>query len=186
MLVSEMLCRVVLHRNLAVVGGVVLLLAETRSMADGRSLFAGLPSAGDQRMPRTYMQLGGRVLLVAMFLTLLRLDFTSPLPVIQDVVGTALVLSAYFFSNSLGTITHTHPLNRVSQYQKGKPIWVLLKQETVCGSGISWSMCKSAPRSRQITMPAPHHSFLQARCPSCHPTNGVKALKALELLRHNK
>jgi len=26
--------------------------------------------------------------------------------------------------------------------------------------------------------PAPHHSFLQAGCPSCHPTN-VKALKAL-------
>jgi len=28
-------------------------------------------------------------------------------------------------------------------------------------------------------MPAPHHaSFLQAGCPSCHPTNSVKALKA--------
>ena len=26
------------------------------------------------------------------------------------------------------------------------------------GSGISWAVCKSAPRSRQITMPAPHHS----------------------------
>ena len=25
------------------------------------------------------------------------------------------------------------------------------------GSGISWAICKSAPRSRQITMPAPHH-----------------------------
>ena len=25
-------------------------------------------------------------------------------------------------------------------------------------SGISWAICKSAPRSRQITMPAPHHS----------------------------
>jgi len=28
----------------------------------------------------------------------------------------------------------------------------------VSGSGISWAICKSAPRSRQITMPAPHHS----------------------------
>jgi len=28
-------------------------------------------------------------------------------------------------------------------------------------------------------MPAPHYSvFLQAGCPSCHPTNSVKALKA--------
>jgi len=28
----------------------------------------------------------------------------------------------------------------------------------VSGSGISWGICKSAPRTRQITMPAPHHS----------------------------
>jgi len=49
----------------------------------------------------------------------------------------------------------------------------------VSGSGISWAICKSAPRSRQITMPVPHHSvFLQAGCPSCYPTNSVKALKA--------
>ena len=47
------------------------------------------------------------------------------------------------------------------------------------GSGISWAICKSASRCRQITMPIPHHSvFLQAGCPSCHPTNSVKALKA--------
>ena len=39
--------------------------------------------------------------------------------------------------------------------RKVKPIWILLKQETVSGSGISWAICKSAPRSRQITMPAP-------------------------------
>ena len=45
------------------------------------------------------------------------------------------------------------------------------------GSGISWAICKSAPRPRQITMPASHHSFLQAGCPSCRPTNSVKALK---------
>ena len=42
--------------------------------------------------------------------------------------------------------------------RKVKPIWILLKQETVSGSGISWAICKSAPRSRQITMPTPHHS----------------------------
>ena len=48
------------------------------------------------------------------------------------------------------------------------------------GSGISWAMCKSAPRSRQITTPVPHHScFLQAGCPSCCPANSVKALTAL-------
>ena len=41
--------------------------------------------------------------------------------------------------------------------RKVKPIWILLKQETVSGSGISWALYKCAPRSRQITMPAPHH-----------------------------
>jgi len=62
--------------------------------------------------------------------------------------------------------------------RKVKPIWILLKQETVSGSGISWAVCKSAPRFRQITMPAPHHSvFLQAACPSCCPTNSVKEMK---------
>jgi len=26
------------------------------------------------------------------------------------------------------------------------------------GSGIGWAICKSAPRCRQVTTPAPHHS----------------------------
>jgi len=71
--------------------------------------------------------------------------------------------------------THTHirltalclGLPRWAGTTKVKPIWILLKQETVSGSGISWAICKFAPRSRQITMPVPHHSvFLQAGCPS--------------------
>ena len=41
--------------------------------------------------------------------------------------------------------------------------WILLKQETVSGSSISWAICKSAPRSRQITMPATHHSVFTGR-----------------------
>jgi len=41
--------------------------------------------------------------------------------------------------------------------ERSKPIWILLKQETVSGSGISWAICKSAPSSRQITTPVPHH-----------------------------
>ena len=50
---------------------------------------------------------------------------------------------------------------------------------TTLTTGISWVICKSAPRSRQITTPALHYSsFLQAGCPSCRPTNSVKALKA--------
>ena len=45
-----------------------------------------------------------------------------------------------------------------SQYQKGKTNLDLLEQEIVSGSGISWTICKSAPRSRQITTPEPNHS----------------------------
>jgi len=56
----------------------------------------------------------------------------------------------------------------------------------VSGSGISWAMCKSAPCSRHITMPAPHHSvFLQAGCPTCRPTNSIKALKAHNATRNS-
>ena len=58
-----------------------------------------------------------------------------------------------------------------------------MKQETVSGSGVSWAICKSAPRSRQDAS-TPPLSFLQAGCPSCHPTNSVKALKAQKTPQH--
>ena len=56
--------------------------------------------------------------------------------------------------------------------RKVKPIWILLKQETVSGSGISWAICKSAPRSRQITTPATHHSVFYRldALPTAQPT----------------
>jgi len=56
-------------------------------------------------------------------------------------------------------IIHTHPLNglclglpRSAATRKVKPIWILLKQETVSGSGISWAICKSAPRTMTRTV----------------------------------
>jgi len=59
-----------------------------------------------------------------------------------------------------------------------KPFWILMKQEMMGGIGINWTICKSAPHARQITMPAPHHSiFLQAGCPCCFLVNSIKALK---------
>jgi len=48
-------------------------------------------------------------------------------------------------------------LHRWAGTRKVKPIWILVKQETVSGSGISWAICKSAPHSRHTTTPAPHH-----------------------------
>ena len=49
-------------------------------------------------------------------------------------------------------------LPRWASTRKVKPIWISLRQETVSGSGISWAICKSAPHSRQTTMPVPHSS----------------------------
>ena len=37
------------------------------------------------------------------------------------------------------------------------------------GSGISWAVCKSAPRSRQITTIVPHHSVFTGQMPILPP-----------------
>ena len=69
--------------------------------------------------------------------------------------------------------THTHPFNGpfsgTTQVGRYHAIWISLKQETVSGSGISWAICKSAPRSRQTTTPAPHHSVFTGRMPFLPP-----------------
>ena len=80
----------------------------------------------------------------------------------------------------LDTHTHTHTrltalfpgLRGLAGTRKVKEIWILLEQETVSGSGISWAICKSASRSRQITMPLPHHSFFYRpdALPAAQPT----------------
>jgi len=58
----------------------------------------------------------------------------------------------------------------VGLYQKGTTqIWILLKQETVSGSSISSAICKSAPRSRQITTPATHRLVFTGRLPFLSP-----------------
>ena len=77
-------------------------------------------------------------------------------------------------SGSPWTHGHTHltalfpGLLRWASTRKGKPVWILLKHETVSGSGISWAMCKSAPRST----PAPHHSvfYRPDALPAAQPT----------------
>ena len=59
--------------------------------------------------------------------------------------------------------------------RKVKPIWIFLKQQRVSGSGIHWAIRKSAPRSRQITMPATHHSVFYR--PDALPTAQSTASK---------
>jgi len=63
------------------------------------------------------------------------------------------ITALYLFNGPLSEIIW------VSQYQKGKTNLESPEQETVSDSSISWAICKSAPRHRQITMPAPHHSI---------------------------
>jgi len=93
----------------------------------------------------------------------------------------SLVSPAQYHSQlpALHNTTHTHltalclGLPMSASTRKVKPICILLKQETVSGSGITWTICKqSAPRSRQITMPAPHHSVFYRldALPSAQPT----------------
>jgi len=65
--------------------------------------------------------------------------------------------------------THSHPFNGPfpglpgwAGTRKVKPIGILLKQETVSGSGINWVICK----------PAPHHSvfYRPDALPATQPT----------------
>jgi len=89
------------------------------------------------------------------------------------------------------TLTHPHPLygplDFVQDYPGEpvpEPIGILLKQETVSGSGIIWAICKYATRPRYNHGSTRPLSFLQARCPSCCPTNSVKAVSRLQMHRY--
>ena len=68
---------------------------------------------------------------------------------VAHLTGT-LYTSAVADYSTTHTHTHTHPgLPGWASTRKVKPIWILLEQETVSGSGISWAIYKSAPRCRQ-------------------------------------
>ena len=71
-------------------------------------------------------------------------------------------LSACHFDHTHTRLTALFPV----------PVWILLKQETVSGSGISCAICKSAPCSRQTTTPAPHQSvfYRPDAFPAAQPT----------------
>ena len=84
------------------------------------------------------------------------------------------------------THTHTHPFNgpfsgttQVSRYQKGK---TNLDFTEARDSVWQWhqlghmQVCTLLQTDNHTSTPPLY--FLQARCPSCHPTNSVKALKA--------
>ena len=94
------------------------------------------------------------------------------------------IFSTAFTHTHACTHAHTHTrlmalcpgLPRWAGTRKVKPIWILLKQETVSGS---WAICKSAHRCRQITTPTSYHSVFTGRMPflapnqQCQSTEGT-------------
>ena len=102
----------------------------------------------------------------------LRVD-GSVLPSTKELLNSKGRRQTDFIPANQANQTHTHTrvtalfpgLCRSAGTRKVKPIWILLKQETVSCSGISWAICKSASHSRQRTRPAPHHSVFTGWMP---------------------
>jgi len=102
-----------LFRNLALIGALLLVLAESR--VEGKSLFAGVPSLGENK-PKMYLQLAGRILLVFMFLTLLRFEM-SAMQIIQNLVGSLLmVLVTVGYKTKLSALVLVTWLNILNFY----------------------------------------------------------------------
>jgi ER-derived vesicles protein len=80
----------------------MLLLVEAKP--DAKSLFAGVPTLGDNK-PKNYMQFAGRILLIVMFLTIIRIDF-HPIHMCINILGTILiVLVAIGYKTKLSAFT---------------------------------------------------------------------------------
>ena len=90
--------------------------------------------------------------------------------------------------------THTHPFNSplsratwVGRNQKGKT-----NVDFTEAGDSEWQWYQLGHMQDCTSFQADNHartpplSFLQAGCPSCRPTNSVKALKALKLQLHGK
>ena len=110
-----------------------------------------------------------------------RVDKSRPTN-LQEIFGIHFLKFEKIFMRQ-ATHTHTHTrltalfpgLPRWAGTRKVTPSWIFVKQETVSGSSISWAVCKSAPHSRQITTPAPHHSDFYR--PDAHPATQPTASK---------
>jgi len=84
--------------------------------------------------------------------------------------------------------THTHPFNGplsgttwVSRYQKGKTNldFTEARQKVAMASAGPYAVCTSSQTDNHASNPL--LGFLQAGCPSCHPTNSVNALEEVHM-----
>jgi len=87
-------------------------------------------------------------------------------------------------------IRHTHPLNgplsgttQVSRYQKGKTNLDFTEARDSEWQWHQLAVCKSAPRSRQITTPAPHHSFFTGLMPFLPPNQQCQSTEGTSYIR---
>jgi len=90
----------------------------------------------------------------------------------QPGVHTILLLLLHSFNSLFSRTTW------VSRHQKGKPFRILLEQEMMGWQCRQLDCMQIICSSLQTHNHASISHFLQARCPSCSPTNSVKALKA--------
>ena len=107
---------------------------------------------------------------------LMHLSHGQTVPV---VLMTCCLRAARFLSSS-ATHTHTHAFNgplpgitQVSRYRKGK---TNLDFTEARDSEWQWRMqaCTSLQTDNHASTPPATTQFLQARCPSCRPTNSIK------------
>jgi len=95
-----------------------------------------------------------------------------------------LLLLLYSFN---GLFSRTTWVSRASRHQKSwtilvKPIWIYYskRQWVTVASAVQYANLHLAQSDNHASTPP--ISFLQAGCPSCCPTNSVKALKAVNQL----
>eukprot|EP00126_Sphaerothecum_destruens_P008207 Sdes_comp20127_c0_seq2m13185 len=102
-------------RNLALCGGLILLLTEVRK--DGNRFIAGLPDISDRGdTNRSYMQLAGRLLLVLMFISLIHLSNVSVFKALFYVVGSGNIVYCLFLHLVLFSTPFLLPLPTLPYY----------------------------------------------------------------------
>ena len=132
-----------------------------------------------------------------------RSGLSRPVRLVQQILPTELTLSISAMSN----ITNWEQSFLTTAYNKSKNIpfinihtrlmapfpglfgWASTRKVKQSGfywseivSGISWAICKSAPRSWQITMPAPHHSVFYR--PDALPTAQRQGTEGKGIYKH--
>jgi uncharacterized membrane protein YphA (DoxX/SURF4 family) len=107
-------------RNLALTGALLLVLAEFS--AEAKTMFAGLPSMGNNQK-QSYMQLVGRVLVVFMFLTLMNFEF-SLIRFVLAVGGLSLIVCVFIgFKTKLAALVLVALLSLINVIFN--PFWMI-------------------------------------------------------------